>query len=161
MRTTQRSRFAEWIVSRPEATPGADDLAEQVQVSAAVRGVWCSPVTSDHVLNVLQRVCKQGKRKGMTFVHMSSWTVASLPVSLHDCDIVSARSPGVFPGPRAESVLEHSGCVLVRAGKVPIRPARERRTKWERSSSVTTSRSTGSSRTRPVTKASESGGGSA
>src|SRR2546429_4702375 len=95
----------------------------------------------------------------MTFVHVSSWTVAALPVSLHDCDIVSARSPGVFPGPRAESVLEHSGCVLVRAGKVPIRPARERRTKWERSSSATTSRSTGSSRTRPVTKASESGGG--
>jgi hypothetical protein len=44
--------FAEWIASRPEATPGADDLAEQVQVSAAVRGVWCSPVTSDHVLDV-------------------------------------------------------------------------------------------------------------
>src|SRR5207245_1598096 len=61
----------------------------------------------------------------MTFVHMSSWTVASLPLSLHDCDIVSARSPGVFPGPRAESVLEHSGCVLVRAGKVPIRRERK------------------------------------
>jgi hypothetical protein len=44
--------FAEWIASRPEATPGADDLAEQVQVSAAVLGVWCSPVTSDHVLDV-------------------------------------------------------------------------------------------------------------
>src|SRR2546427_145354 len=73
--------FAEWIASRPEATPGADDLAEQVQVSAAVRGVWCSPVTSDHVLDVCSAFCKQGKRKGMTFVHMSSWTVAALPVS--------------------------------------------------------------------------------
>jgi len=54
--------FAEWIASRPEATPGADDLAEQVQVSAAVRGVWCSPVTFDHVLDVCS-VGKQGKRK--------------------------------------------------------------------------------------------------
>src|SRR5206468_10090799 len=56
--------FAEWIASRPEATPGADDLAEQVQVSAAVRGVWCSPVTSDHVLDVCSAFVSKASQRG-------------------------------------------------------------------------------------------------
>src|SRR5437899_13024513 len=55
--------FAEWIASRPEAT-GADDFAEQVQVRAAVRGVWCSPVTSDHVLDVCSAFASKASERG-------------------------------------------------------------------------------------------------